>query len=531
MDNRGWRRPGLGIFHPLTAALLILAAAALALWSLRLEERPMHNDEAVNGVKFGQLWGGGGYKYDPNEHHGPSLYYATFALSRLTSAPKDLDQFSESRLRLTAVLFGAGLIALLALVSDGLGKRATLWAALWTLASPAVAFYSRYYIHEALLVFATFLAIAAGWRYSRGRNPAWAMLVGVGVGLMQGTKETFVLSLFAGGLALVMGHVWNRSLEARGVGMAERGWCGKHLAAGLGAWAVVWLVLFSSFFSHWQGLADSFRTFLPWLHRAEGASPHIHPWTFYLHRLLFFHAGKGPVWSEALILLLAMLGARAGFVRQGLADANASFVRFLSIYSLALTAAYALIPYKTPWCLLGFWHGLILLAGVGAAWLIRRARGRVGRIVLTVLLLAGAGHLAWQSVLANGPYAADSRNPYNYAQTSPDIMRLVDQVEALATVHPQGRQMLVKVMAPEGDYWPLPWYLRNLRKVGWWEELPADPYAPVMIVSSQLHADLDARGTHVMAGYFQLRPQVFLELYVQLDLWQAYLAQHPPKGD
>jgi hypothetical protein len=34
-----------------------------------------------------------------------------------------------------------------------------------------------------------------------------------------------------------------------------------------------------------------------------------------------------------------------------------------------------------------------------------------------------------------------------------------------------------------------------------------------------------------MAGYFQLRPQVFLELYVQLDLWQAYLAQHPPKAD
>ena len=46
----------------------------------------MHNDEAVNAIKFGKLWEGSGYKYDPNEHHGPSLYYATVALAKLTVA-------------------------------------------------------------------------------------------------------------------------------------------------------------------------------------------------------------------------------------------------------------------------------------------------------------------------------------------------------------------------------------------------------------------------------------------------------------
>ena len=34
-----------------------------------------------------------------------------------------------------------------------------------------------------------------------------------------------------------------------------------------------------------------------------------------------------------------------------------------------------------------------------------------------------------------------------------------------------------------------------------------------------------------MVGYFELRPQVFLELYVDLDLWRAYLARNPPKPD
>ena len=206
-------------------------------------------------------------------------------------------------------------------------------------------------------------------------------------------------------------------------------------------------------------------------------------------------------------------------------------MRFLALYTFALTAAYSLISYKTPWCLLSFWHGMILLAGVGAAWLLRSARQRFLRLALGLLLLAGAGHLAWQAWLANTTYAADRRNPYVYAQTSPDLLNLVRQVEALAQVHPQGRQMLVKVMAPDSDYWPLPWYLRNLKQVGWWDQVPADPYAPVMIVSAQLHAGLDEKKTHVMVGYFQLRPQVFLELYVDLKLWQAWLAKNPPKPD
>jgi predicted membrane-bound mannosyltransferase len=291
------------------------------------------------------------------------------------------------------------------------------------------------------------------------------------------------------------------------------------------------LLLFSSFFTNSAGPLDSVRTYLPWVHRVGGDSPHIHPWSFYLHRLLFFHIAKGPVWSEALILALAVVGVWAGFARKGLAHASASFVRFLALYSFGLAAAYSLISYKTPWCLLSFWHGMILLAGVGSAAMLRSVRQRYLRLALGLVLLAGAGHLAWQARLANGAYAADPRNPYVYAQTSPDLLKLVRQVEALAQVHPQGRQMLVKVMASDGDCWPLPWYLRNLKQIGWWEQVPPDPFAPVMIVSASLHAGLDENRTHVMVGYFQLRPQVFLELYVDLNLWQAYLAKNPPKPD
>jgi predicted membrane-bound mannosyltransferase len=222
-----------------------------------------------------------------------------------------------------------------------------------------------------------------------------------------------------------------------------------------------------------------------------------------------------------------LLGAVAGFRRRRLSGANASFVRFLAIYTFLLTAFYSLLAYKTPWCLLSFWHGAVLLAGVGAAVLLRTAVNGAWRGFVTAVLLAGAAHLAGQAWRANTDYAADPRNPYVYAQTSPDLLRLVSQIEGLAAADPRRFDLLLKVIAPDGDYWPLPWYLRRFKQVGWWDHLPEDPFAPISVVSADLHAALDEKKTHLMVGYFQLRPQLFLELYVQTNLWQEWLARRP----
>ena len=146
---------------------------------------------------------------------------------------------------------------------------------------------------------------------------------------------------------------------------------------------------------------------------------------------------------------------------------------------------------------------------------------------MTALLLASAAHLSWQAWQADTVYAADPCNPYVYAQTSNDMFRLVNRVEDLAAVDPRGYKLLVKVMAPDGDYWPLPWYLRQFEQTGWWDHVPDDPFAPIMLVSAKFHAALDDKKTHLMVGYFQLRPQLFFELYVQMDLWQEWLAHHP----
>ena len=92
--------------------------------------------------------------------------------------------------------------------------------------------------------------------------------------------------------------------------------------------------------------------------------------------------------------------------------------------------------------------------------------------------------------------------------------------------------MVVKVMSPE-SYSPLPWYLRQFKRVGWWDELPADPYAPVVIASATLGAALDEKSDKrwLMAGMYELRPRVFLELYVEFELWRKYVATLPRDRD
>jgi uncharacterized protein (TIGR03663 family) len=512
----------------LIAGLLLALGLALGLRLPHLGARPLHNDEAVNAVKFADLVDRGRYKYDPNEHHGPALFYATLPLLKVLGIANS-GAVTENQMRMVTVLFGAGLILLLPLIVDGIGRSATFWAALFTAISPAFVFYSDYFIHEMLLVFFTFLAVAAGWRYWRDRKWGWALLAGAAVGLMQATKETFVITLVAAGLALGVNQAWNRWLDATGLPVKAPRLRWQHLAGALGVWAGVAILLFSSFFTNAAGPADAIRTYAPWVSRAGGNSPHIHPWFFYFQRLLFFHGPRGPVWSEALIGGLAVIGILAAFARRGLGDANASFVRFVALYTFFLAGAYAFIAYKTPWCLLSFWHGAILLAGVGAVALIRAVRYQVARAAMILLLLAAAGQLAAQAIQASGRFSADPGNPYVYAQTSQNFLELVDRVNAVAAAAPQPQNTVIKVMAPEGEYWPLPWYLRRFKQVGWWEEMPSQPYAPIMIVSAKFHANLDERKTHLMTGIYMLRPDTFFELYVELGLWKAFLEKNPPK--
>ncbi len=516
--------------------VLILAATivALALRLPRLDQRPMHGDEAVHADKFRLLLEQRYYKYNPHEYHGPTLNYLTLIPAWLTGA-RDLTQVTEFTLRIVPVVAGVCLILLLLPITRGLGAAAAVLAAVFTAISPAMVYYSRYYIQEMLLVCFTFGAIVSGYRYARTRNVAWAISTGAFLGLMHATKETCVIAFAAMLLALLLVF----AIESRKRTTADLGKAIKlsHLVAGAAAGAIVSALFFSSFLSNPGGIVDSIRTYTTYLGRA-GSSPHIHPWHYYLHMLLFFRFGGGPIWTEALIVLLAVVGFVAVMTKKSWTGADPVLLKFIAFFTLVMTVVYSLIPYKTPWCLLGFLHGMILLAGVGAVVLVKLAPNVIPRLLVLCLLLEGSVHLTWQAYQSNYKYEADSRNPYVYAHPTPEVFTVAEKMEEYASVHEDGYGMYIQVICPGKDYWPLPWYLRRFTRVAWRERVVEDePSAPVIIasVSDDVEAGLanklyvltplEQRQTYLCIFdkpyYVWLRPKVKLGGFVRKDLWTA----------
>jgi len=522
--------------------LLLVTVGALAFRLPRLADRPMHADEAVQAARFRELWQEGSYRYDPNEFHGPTLTYATLAAAWI-EAPKSFAETTETTYRIVPVVFGTGLVLLLWLLGDGLGRPATVCAGVLTAISPAMVFFSRYYIHETLFVFFTLAAIAAGWRYARGRRLIWCLMTGGCLGLMQATKETSVIVFFSMGMGLLL--VWLTTRPRRksssnlspkhadDLTLAEKHGAPRpiiawHWAFGCVVAVLVAVTLLSSFFTNLQGPIDGVLTYLPWLGRAGGASPHIHPFYHYLRILAWWQVGEGPVWSEVLVLALAILGFVAALLPKKMRlvpDGSVAFVRWIGFYTVVLTAAYTCIPYKTPWCLLGFLHGMILLAGVGAVALIRAVPFVPTKVTVAFVLLGAAGQLGWQSYRTSFADHADPKNPYVYAHTLPKIQKLADDMEQFAAASPEKHGVLIKVIWHDGYYWPLPWYLRRFEHVGYLTQMPKDPAAPIVISSPQLDEALTEHldETHLMTGYYGVRPNVLAQVWVREDLWIAHL--------
>lgn len=517
----------------------------------------MHTDEAVQADKAGILWTTGEYKYNHEEYHGPSLYYFTMPILWLSGA-QTYAQTNESEYRLVPVLFGAGLVLLLLLTIDGLGPWASVWAAALLTLSPMMVFYSRYYIQEMLLVFLTYLFMASAWRYTRGAPKVWVLLAGAALGLMHATKENWVLNVGAMVVAVLLTLLWSHWIDKTPLDWKAH-WKPHLKARGALLGTLLAIILMSSLGTNPRGPLDSLRAYATYLNRGGGQgeggssggsdSDHVHSpgyytgrflWTKYDYKrneILFGDMLKkpellkkpsaGPAWSEALIFFLAACGFIAALMKRGIGRAHLSFVRFLAFYTIVLAAIYETIPYKTPWCALGFWHTAILMAGFGAVALVRTVRPMPLKALVVLFLMVAAFRLGQQCQRANfGRFASDERNPWVYAHTSQDIFELRNRIEDLAKVAPQGHDMLIKIVTP--DQWPLPWYLRkfNAKRIGYYTDVPPDLMTPepqIVIAAQELDEGVAAQLPKYKQEIFGQRPRVFLVCRIEPQLWDAFL--------
>ena len=520
----------------LLGLLIVIFCGALVLRAPHLDLRPMHGDEAIHAVKFNDLWSKGEYRYDPREYHGPILYDFALPLVKLSGA-SNFAEVSASTLRFVPVCFGAGLIGWLWLLRDGFGNRrdTILWAAVFTALSPVMVFYSRYFIQETPLVFFSAGLIACLWRARQSTQTRprqfWLLGAGLNAGSMLASKETAIIAFAC------MGVSWFFTLR-----LQEKE--AQHRALGKREWLLVFLVavgvaacLLSNF---GRSLPEtnlaSVATYFP---RAGGGETqgefHVHPYFQYLEWLFWFRNGAGPRWSEAFIAVFAIIGVGTAFGRKQ----RASFARFLAIYTLAMLVIYSAIPYKTPWCVLGFWQGAILLAGFGVsqimAWPIqilatKPLAARCIQVGVLLFLVAGCRDL-WQQVsLSNTKFFADRRNPWVYAHPTRDVLRLGERVQQLASLHSRKNGLPIAVIAPGMDYWPLPWELRAQTQVGFFDRVPDLKTAqlPLIIAAqpslTQLQKQIGARFERdYRIEYYGLRPGKVFGLCVETKLWRRFL--------
>jgi len=199
----------------------------------------------------------------------------------------------------------------------------------------------------------------------------------------------------------------------------------------------------------------------------------------------------------------------------------------LKIYTVLMVLIYCAIPYKAPWNVLSFWHGAILLAGVGVA----RIGEQLPKPLAVALVGIVAAQLGWQARADSFQYASDPRNPWVYAHTGTDVFDIMKQVEALAAAHPDGRTLPVQIFTRE-NLWPLPWYFRKYPNVRWWNGVSdTAPLAPVILATPDMEPALLHRIYEVpppghremyvpmFDRYVELRPRVEVRGYVAKSLW------------
>jgi uncharacterized protein (TIGR03663 family) len=503
------------------AIVAIALAVGLFLRFGRLDARPMHHDEANQAVKFGTLLETGQYNYDFRDHHGPTLYYFTLPAAWLRGQ-HTLASLDEQTLRGVTATFGVVTILLLPLMAAGIGRTAVASSALLLALSPAMVFYSRMFIQESLFAcFTLAFAIALG-RAVTGSGTRWPALAGVAAGLAIATKETAVLALPASLAACALAW-W--SMGAARPPVRALSW--TAVIAGVATCAAMAVLFYSSFLTHPAAILAPLRAAPTYVARGVDPADHVHPWHYYVGLLAWSSSG-GLRWTEGLVLVLAGVGALMAWLRPDSTHPRDAFwPRYLTLNAALTLAIFSAIPYKTPWNLLPFYAATILAAGTGVASLARATASRAVHVAMALGLVIGAGHLGWQAWRASVVYASDPRNPYVYSQTVPDAVRMAARIRDLAALHQDRGGMLVMVIAPPHEQWPLPWYLRAMPNVGYWaraSEVP-DLTAPVIVASTDNTEMLDAAlGDRYVSEFFGVRPEVLVTLYVERGLWERFLA-------
>lgn len=460
---------------------LLIGLFAIFLRTYALGERPYHHDESIHAFFSWKILQNGftDYKYDP-VYHGPTLYFSS-ALVMWLFGDNDFTG------RLSAVLFGLGVVAFAWPMRRYLGRWGALAFLVLVTCSPAWVYFTRFVrhdIYQALCVIATVYFV---FRYGETRRAKHLYLSAIALAFACTNKEDMYLHapIFIGGLVIMM--LWGVVRGEQTLGEAVRestGFLRSSLLPILTSFilfAIIWVAMYTSFGTNPKmlghfGLQPIFDAVTYWwgqhnIKRIGGA------WYYYIPELVLY---------EPLITFPA-LAAIIGAITQK--PAPDRFMRFLVVWGIGAVAVYAWAQEKVPWLLIPQLLPLTLLAG---RWFGRVIEAGVLRRPAPAFATAAVGALTlWSLLESNFLYDAprSDQDPnhrretmLSYVQSTYDINTIMDRIEQAGDQLGTGTKTRLAVSG--NATWPFSWYLRHY-PVNWASNL-RDIDMPVLIVDKEV---------------------------------------------
>jgi len=506
------------------ASIIFIIILAILFRLPDLTHRPIHVDEAVNAFILGTLIESGTYEYNPGEYHGPSLYYFSVIFTKLAGRVS-FAQLDEYIIRIIPVITGILVVILTLLIGRLIKPEVGYISGILVSVSPIMVYFNRYFIHESLLVALGLGVIFLGMKFFQNPRLHTSILLGLCIGLLIATKETWLIYMSV----LVFSLVVLRFIEREYILPKKR-----YLAVIIIMTGITIILFFSSFLTDWQGLISFTEAFEKYFIRGTTTPEHTHSWYYYLRLIFFYNEGERWFISETPILILAIPG-----IITAIKNKSGMTGIFMTTYFFTFLILFSIIPYKTPWNILGLIPVMAILGAIGIWYLwenLKTGKYRSPFIVACLLLLVVLGHESWQ---INYLYPDAPENPYTYGHAREDVKKVSANLDELKNKYPGLTDIRIDVIAQKGSYWPLPWYLRHYNNVAWCETVPENIASiPIVLITPEMEPDF-IRQIYEKTPFekrklflplyendIELRPGVMIRGYIHKELWDKIMANH-----
>lgn len=549
--------------------ILIILITALFLRFYKLDLRLFHHDEGVNSTFLLTLIKDGTYHYNPENFHGPLLYYLTYIPVSIIGLKSSLinvenPDIADISFRIPPAFFGLLLVILFITLKSWLGRWGVITTMILTALSTSNLFYSRYNIHEIYLIFFTLLTFVSGYYFYKTRKNIYIYLAFMNLAFMFTLKETAIINMGIFFLSLMITTFFNSYLNGEN-SIAER-WkilykeFGKKLINPIPIVGVLFLLFtLIAIYLNPGKLAEKAENYWNYALFTKGVSVAT---LFLLFSFLFrilkdrtLHILTGIL---IFFIVISVFYSSLFTYSKGIASFFLAFENWVSagtiesvqskpfFYFLKILFEYespililgilalifslrkddpiiiftiswtvlafiinSAIPYKTPWLVFNIILPITILAGKFIQDLINSLDSKLKVTIFSITALLIISRFAYTSINLSFVNYDNDQEEIVYVQTVRDAKKLVERTFEL-TKSFDGYN--TKIHITPSDLWPLPWYFRDYNAILY----NALSDAPIIIINSEKKKELERNlKERYSKENYPLRPGVNLTLYYQ----------------